>query len=251
MRTLGIFTIALGLVMAVIAMPALGSENDPWDDAVTVGVCEVQLHPSGRTVSYTDSLGRSGGPIHVPDTVTLAFDNGGWIDVTIIHKPGADDGESVTKRFEIEPCPTTTTTSLATTTTTPSTTTTEQTSTTTNEPLTPTSTVTTAPPTTTTVPGTTTSSSTSTTEGTTTTSSLITTTQGLPNMTTMVPPSTLTTTIHTDTTIVESDDCSDEDGQAGLCLPNTGADSDVVFAVGVGLIVLGWATLLATRKETT
>ncbi len=234
MRTIGTITIVVGLLLVVYTMPAVGADVPPFDLAVTVEECSVTISPSGRTAFYNDSEGRSGGPIHTPDSVTLAFPAGGWVDVELIHKPGADDGESVTKRFEIEPCLTTTTTQPETSTTSePETTTTVFTTTTVLESTTSSS----MPDTTTTSTATTTSTQSPTTTATSSTST--------------VPPTTPTTTIHTDTTIVESDDCSDADGQAGLCLPNTGADSAVVFAVGAGLMVLGGATVFAMRGEQT
>ena len=238
---LGAVTMLLTLVLPASADEHRPDEPDPWGYAVSVDqeTCSITIHPSGKTAYYSDStkpVPRSGGPLHTPDQVKLTFPyatypDGGWVDVSLVkHDPGTDDGEKETKRFSVEACPdTTTTTGGATTTTGAATTTTQPGDTTTSSPD---STTTTAAATTTLPPDTTTSVPVTT----------------LPPETTVPPDTTATTLPAPEPETPETEDCPEgmERNDKGECeLADTGASDwwPLIAASGLGLLVLGAAAV--------
>ena len=250
--TFGAALVALTIAVVLFAADAAKAQttkNDPFDLYVTVKVCQVELHPTGRVVSYSDSQQRSG-TVSKPDTVTLDYPDGGWIDVSVNHIPGDEDSEPVTKRFEIPPCPPTPTTSTPTETTLPGSTTSSPSTTTTSSPTTSTtgSSSTTLPTPSTTVPESTTTTQTTTSSSTTTTPQVVTTTVISSPTTTQVETTTTSSVPPTTTTLPECTDEQIADGAENCTLPYTGIESTLIGLVGLGLVLLGVLALRAGRR---
>jgi hypothetical protein len=122
-----LFTVAVTTVLTLAALVGLLSvaasadEDAAFDGRVTFAtegcVTIATFHPSGRTLTAVDNLGRTVGPIDKPETATLEFTEAGWIDVTLQRDSG-----NVTRRFTVpgppEDCGVTTTTTPDVTTTT-------------------------------------------------------------------------------------------------------------------------------------
>ena len=114
MRTRAISAGFTALILAVVllVMPAMATEHaDSPEDSicdtyVTVDQqeCTIDVHPTGRSISWVTFEGVEG-----TGSALFTFINGGYVDVTVVHEPGQDEGTDVKKRFEVQPCPTTTT----------------------------------------------------------------------------------------------------------------------------------------------
>jgi LPXTG-motif cell wall-anchored protein len=217
--------IVIGLVTIAMLLLARPVWATPTAQLTVDGVTYSPTHISGPVYHY-----------ETPDTSPLvAFTNkhtwNGVNGAENLPCPGGIHWVDNKNLLTISHClpweePTTTTTTSTTTTTT-----TEPPTTTTTEP--PTTTTTEITTTTTTEPTTTSSTTTTVVQPTTTTTSTVVSTTEAPS-TTSVPPTTVTTVVTTTTVPPE--------------LPMTGIPAGMLTLFGVGLLILGIATLIGTHR---
>ena len=108
--------------LAMAAVMLLLTAWTPWD-SFKVSDCSLTITPSGRTIYWSDSLGKSGGPI-TKGKVTLTYTDGATVTVALVHRPGVIERDPKTDKINSYEVPACTVPDIPTTTTAPTTTTT-------------------------------------------------------------------------------------------------------------------------------